>query len=151
VGESDQPLWKELYTQALSESDRQKVTLLLLAAELAMIEHSRQRLNSPNMAKNAPSWPSQRRLWRLSDFANWVGLRQKFAPHARCLGMDFWFGVFRANRAMMESVQGCSPEDGPRKGRRTHPRGRRSDWSAFVAERTVAREWATSQELDWDK
>jgi hypothetical protein len=45
--ESDQPLWKELYTQALMESDRQKVTLLLLAAELAVIERSRQLLNSP--------------------------------------------------------------------------------------------------------
>jgi hypothetical protein len=47
MGESDQPLWKELYMQALSESDRAKVTLLLLAAELAMIERSRQLLNSP--------------------------------------------------------------------------------------------------------
>jgi hypothetical protein len=47
MGASDQPLWKELYTQALSESDRAKVTLLLLAAELAMTERSRQLLNSP--------------------------------------------------------------------------------------------------------
>jgi hypothetical protein len=45
VGESG-PLWKELYTQALLESDKGKVTLLLLAAELAMTERSRQ-LNSP--------------------------------------------------------------------------------------------------------
>jgi hypothetical protein len=47
VGESDQPLWKELYAQAFMESDRAKVTLLLLAAELAMTERSRQLLNSP--------------------------------------------------------------------------------------------------------
>ena len=44
MGESDQPLWKELYTQAFMESDRDKVTLLLLAAELAMTERSRQLL-----------------------------------------------------------------------------------------------------------
>ena len=47
MGESDQTLWKELYTQAFMESDRAKVTLLLLAAELAMTERSRQLLNSP--------------------------------------------------------------------------------------------------------
>jgi hypothetical protein len=47
MGESDQPLWKELYTQAYMESDRAKVTLLLLVAELAMTERSRQILNSP--------------------------------------------------------------------------------------------------------
>ena len=47
MGESDQPLWKELYTQALMESDREKVTLLVLAAELAMTERSRQLLCSP--------------------------------------------------------------------------------------------------------
>jgi hypothetical protein len=47
VGESDQPLWKELYAQALLESDREKVTLLVFAAELAMTERSRQLLNSP--------------------------------------------------------------------------------------------------------
>jgi hypothetical protein len=46
VEESEiQPLWKELYTQAFMESDREKVTLLLLAAELAMTERSRQLLN----------------------------------------------------------------------------------------------------------
>ena len=33
VGESDQPLWKQLYTQALLESDKKKVTLLVLAAD----------------------------------------------------------------------------------------------------------------------
>lgn len=33
MGESDQPLWKQLYTRAFMESDRQKVTLLPLAAE----------------------------------------------------------------------------------------------------------------------
>ena len=38
MGESDQPLWKELYTQAFMESDRAKVTLLVLAAELAMTQ-----------------------------------------------------------------------------------------------------------------
>jgi hypothetical protein len=48
VGESDQPLWKELYTQALVESDKKKATLLILAAELAMTERSRQLLNSPD-------------------------------------------------------------------------------------------------------
>ena len=68
--ESDQPLWKELYTQGLMESDREKVTLLLLVAELAMAERSRQLLNPPNITENAPSWLSQRRLWRLSGFAN---------------------------------------------------------------------------------
>jgi hypothetical protein len=47
VGESDQPLWKELYTQASLESDKEKVKLLVLAAELAMTERSRQLLNSP--------------------------------------------------------------------------------------------------------
>jgi hypothetical protein len=47
VGESDQPLWKELFAQAFMESDRAKVTLLLLAAELAMTERSRQLLDSP--------------------------------------------------------------------------------------------------------
>jgi hypothetical protein len=47
VGESDQPLWKELYTQALLESEKGKVMLLVLAAELAMAERSRQLLNSP--------------------------------------------------------------------------------------------------------
>ena len=47
MGESDQPLWKELYTQAFMESDRAKVALLLLAAELAMTERSRQLLNCP--------------------------------------------------------------------------------------------------------
>jgi len=47
VEESEiQPLWKELYTQAFMESDREKVTLLLLAAELAMTERSRQLLNA---------------------------------------------------------------------------------------------------------
>ena len=45
--ESDQSLWKELYTQALRESDREKVTLLVFAAELAITERSRQLLNSP--------------------------------------------------------------------------------------------------------
>jgi hypothetical protein len=44
--ESDHPLWKELYTQALLESEKDRVTLLLLAAELAMAERSRQLLNS---------------------------------------------------------------------------------------------------------
>jgi hypothetical protein len=48
VGESDQPLWKELYMQAFMETDRQKVTLLLFAAELAMTERSRQLLNAPD-------------------------------------------------------------------------------------------------------
>jgi hypothetical protein len=48
VGESDRPLWKELYTQASLESDRQKVALLLFAAELAMTERSRQLLNAPD-------------------------------------------------------------------------------------------------------
>lgn len=48
MGESDQPLWKELYTQAFMESDRAKVTLLLLAAELAMTERSRQLLSAPD-------------------------------------------------------------------------------------------------------
>jgi hypothetical protein len=48
VGKSDQPLWKELYTQVFLESDRTKVTLLLLAAELAMAERSRQLLNAPD-------------------------------------------------------------------------------------------------------
>ena len=47
MGESDQPLWKELCTQALVESDKKKVTLLILAAELAMTERSRHLLNSP--------------------------------------------------------------------------------------------------------
>jgi hypothetical protein len=47
VGESDQRLWKELYTQALMESDKAKVTLLLFAAELAMTERSRQLRNFP--------------------------------------------------------------------------------------------------------
>jgi hypothetical protein len=41
VGESDRPLWKELYTQA----DKKKATLLALAAE--MTERSQQLLNSP--------------------------------------------------------------------------------------------------------
>jgi hypothetical protein len=48
MGESDQPLWKELYTPAFMESDRAKATLLLLAAELAMTERSRQLLNVPD-------------------------------------------------------------------------------------------------------
>ena len=48
MGESDQPLWKELYTQAFMESDRAKVTLLLFAAELAMTERSRQLQNAPD-------------------------------------------------------------------------------------------------------
>jgi hypothetical protein len=48
VEKSDQPLWKELYTQAFMESDRAKLTLLLLAAELAMTERSRQLLNAPD-------------------------------------------------------------------------------------------------------
>jgi hypothetical protein len=48
VAESDQPLWKELYTQVLLESDKKKVTLLLFAAELAMTERSRQLLNAPD-------------------------------------------------------------------------------------------------------
>jgi hypothetical protein len=48
VGESDQPLWKALYTEALVESDKKKVTLLILAAELAMTERCRQLLNSPD-------------------------------------------------------------------------------------------------------
>ncbi len=48
MGESDQPLWKELYTQALLESDKAKVTLLVLAAELAMTERSRQLLSLPD-------------------------------------------------------------------------------------------------------
>ncbi len=43
-----QPLWKELYTQALLESDKAKVALLVLAAELAMTERSRQLLDSPD-------------------------------------------------------------------------------------------------------
>jgi hypothetical protein len=47
VGESDHPLWKQQYTQAFMESDRQKVTLLLLAAELAMTERCRQLLDCP--------------------------------------------------------------------------------------------------------
>jgi hypothetical protein len=47
VGESDQLLWRQLYTQAFIESDGQKVTLLLFAAELAMTERSRQLLNCP--------------------------------------------------------------------------------------------------------
>lgn len=47
MAESDQPLWKQLYTQAFMESDRQKVTLLLLAAELAMTERCRQLLDCP--------------------------------------------------------------------------------------------------------
>ena len=51
MGESDQPLWKELYTQAFMESDRAKATLLLLAAELAMTERSRQLLNVPDHQK----------------------------------------------------------------------------------------------------
>jgi hypothetical protein len=46
MGDSDQPLWKELYMQAFIESDRAKATLLLLVAELAMTERSRQLLNS---------------------------------------------------------------------------------------------------------
>jgi hypothetical protein len=46
MGECDQPLWKELYKQAFAESDRAKATLLLLVAELAMTERSRQLLNS---------------------------------------------------------------------------------------------------------
>lgn len=45
--ESDQPLWKELYTRGLMESDREKVTLLLLVAELAMAERSRKLLTPP--------------------------------------------------------------------------------------------------------
>ena len=47
MGESDHPLWKQQYTQAFMESDRQKVTLLLLAAELAMTERCRQLLDCP--------------------------------------------------------------------------------------------------------
>ena len=46
MGQSDQPLWKELYTQAFMDSDRENVTLLLFAAELAMVERSRQLLNA---------------------------------------------------------------------------------------------------------
>jgi len=48
MGESNQPLWKELYMEALLESEKDKVTLLLLAAELAMTERSRQLLNAPD-------------------------------------------------------------------------------------------------------
>jgi hypothetical protein len=48
MGESDQPLWKELYTQAFMDADRENVTLLLFAAELAMVERSRQLLNAPD-------------------------------------------------------------------------------------------------------
>ena len=48
MGESDQPLWKELYAQALLESDKAKVTLLVLAAELAITERSRQLLSLPD-------------------------------------------------------------------------------------------------------
>jgi hypothetical protein len=51
MGESDQPLWKELYTQAYMEPDRAKATLLLLVAELAMIERSRQLLKSPEQSE----------------------------------------------------------------------------------------------------
>jgi hypothetical protein len=76
VSKSDQPLWKELYTQALMESDSKKVTLVLFATELAMTERYRQLLNSPDHhERNLPSWPPQRRLWKLSDFASSVGLR----------------------------------------------------------------------------
>jgi hypothetical protein len=42
----DPPLWKELYAQAFMESDRAKATLLLLIAELAITERSRQLLNT---------------------------------------------------------------------------------------------------------
>jgi hypothetical protein len=48
VSKSDQPLWKELYTQALMESDSKKVTLVLFATELAMTERYRQLLDSPD-------------------------------------------------------------------------------------------------------
>lgn len=48
MSKSDQPLWKELCTQALMESDSKKVTLVLFAAELAMTERYRQLLNSPD-------------------------------------------------------------------------------------------------------
>lgn len=47
MAESDQPLWKQLYTQAFIETDRQKVTLLLFAAELATTERCRQLLDCP--------------------------------------------------------------------------------------------------------
>ena len=65
MGESDQPLWKELYTQALSESDRPKVTLLLLAAELAMTERSRQLLNAPDQQEERTELAVAKAAWRL--------------------------------------------------------------------------------------
>jgi hypothetical protein len=46
MSQTDQPLWEELYMQAVVESDKAKATLLLLIAELAMTERSRQLLNS---------------------------------------------------------------------------------------------------------
>ena len=51
MGESDHPLWKQQYTQAFVESDRQKVTLLLLAAELAITERCRQLLDCPGTSR----------------------------------------------------------------------------------------------------
>jgi hypothetical protein len=52
-GESDQPLWKQQYTQAFMESDRQKVTLLLLAAEMALTERCRELLDCPEHHKES--------------------------------------------------------------------------------------------------
>jgi hypothetical protein len=73
--ESDQPLWKELYTQALMESDRQKVTLLLLAAELAVIERSRQLLNSPEQHEERTELAVAKAALETIRFRKLVGLR----------------------------------------------------------------------------
>lgn len=78
MSKSDQPLWKELCTQALMESDSKKVTLVLFAAELAMTERYRQLLNSPDHHEELTELAA--------DFASSVGLRLHHADfHVRRL------------------------------------------------------------------
>jgi len=66
MGQSDQPLWKELCAQAFMDSDRENVTLLLFAAELAMVERSRQLLNSPEHHEEL----TELAVAKAADFAN---------------------------------------------------------------------------------
>jgi len=57
------------------DSDRENVTLLLFAAELAMVERSRQLLNAPDQHEERTELAVAKAALRLSGFTNWVGLR----------------------------------------------------------------------------